>query len=466
VFAVAVTIAMLYIAIGFALQGNERARQSQLLADETKSLAAFAITPGGKVSPAFRQAVRKERSPVLIVDVFGDRVFGDLPVPPTVGRILAGSPDSGKVPGYEYYGLPIIRNQHLAGGIYLSHPLTGGGIGGASRSAFEFVTRHWWQLLLAGAIAAAIALALARYLARGLTQPLRDMAQAAQRMATGDYRQRVQPKSRDELGQLALAFNRMAGQMEGLERLRRDLVANVSHELKTPISALRAHLENLLDGVEEPNPSQLQVMLGQSERLSRLVDQLLDLSRIESGDVPLSVEPLNLRALIDRVAREVEVARPERRVDMRNDVPEAFPLILADGERLHQVLFNLLDNAFRFTPAGGTVAVAASRADGFCQVQVRDTGPGIPEAHQGLVFERFYRVDPSRSREDGGTGIGLAIARSLVEAHGGQIWAEDAPGGGAMIRFTLPAEGPATTNGGRDDSAKQPALAPTSRRSG
>ncbi|HEX9237033.1 MAG TPA: HAMP domain-containing sensor histidine kinase, partial [Actinomycetota bacterium] len=206
--------------------------------------------------------------------------------------------------------------------------------------------------------------------------------------------------------------------------------------------------------------------LGQSERLSRLVDQLLDLSRIESGDVPLSVEPLNLRALIDRVAREVEVARPERRVDMRNDVPEAFPLILADGERLHQVLFNLLDNAFRFTPAGGTVAVAASRADGFCQVQVRDTGPGIPEAHQGLVFERFYRVDPSRSREDGGTGIGLAIARSLVEAHGGQIWAEDAPGGGAMIRFTLPAEGPATTNGGRDDSAKQPALAPTSRRSG
>ncbi|HEX9235236.1 MAG TPA: hypothetical protein VF972_03030, partial [Actinomycetota bacterium] len=152
VFAVAVTIAMLYIAIGFALQGNERARQSQLLADETKSLAAFAITPGGKVSPAFRQAVRKERSPVLIVDVFGDRVFGDLPVPPTVGRILAGSPDSGKVPGYEYYGLPIIRNQHLAGGIYLSHPLTGGGIGGASRSAFEFVTRHWWQLLLAGAI--------------------------------------------------------------------------------------------------------------------------------------------------------------------------------------------------------------------------------------------------------------------------------------------------------------------------
>jgi signal transduction histidine kinase len=292
------------------------------------------------------------------------------------------------------------------------------------------------------------------------------MAQAARRMARGDYGQRVEPRTRDEVGQLADAFNRMAGEVEGLERLRRELVANVSHELKTPISALRAHLENLLDGVEQPNPEVLQVMLQQSERLSRLVDQLLDLSRIESGDIPLDVEPVDLRSLVNNVAREVELARPERRLEVRNDVPATLPRVAADRERIHQVLFNLLDNAFRFTPTGGSVAVTAIRAGDSCEVQVRDTGPGIPEEHLGLVFERFYRVDPARSRDDGGTGIGLAIARSVVEAHGGRIWAEASAGGGASIRFVLPLVATAPTPRGRGDSANNHSLAATAGGSG
>src|SRR5439155_8064623 len=161
------------------------------------------------------------------------------------------------------------------------------------------------QFLVAGAIAAFIALFLARILARGMTQPLRDMARAARRMARGEYRTTVPVRSRDEVGQLTAAFNRMAGELEGLERLRRDLVANVSHELKTPISALRAHMENLLDGVEEPNPALLGVMLQQADRLTRLVDQLLDLSRMESGDLALSLEPVQLGRLVDRVLSEV-----------------------------------------------------------------------------------------------------------------------------------------------------------------
>jgi signal transduction histidine kinase len=271
-------------------------------------------------------------------------------------------------------------------------------------------------------------------------------------MAEGDYAQRVEPKSRDEVGRLAEAFNRMAGEVEGLEGLRRELVANVSHELKTPISALRAHLENLMDGVEQPNPAVLQVMLQQAERLSRLVDQLLDLSRLESGDVPLSLQPVDLRSLVDGVVGEVRVARPDLDPDMRNEVPVDLSAVLADRERLHQVLFNLLDNAVRFTPAGGRVTVKAIRADGLCEVEVQDTGPGIPEEHLGLVFERFYRVDPSRSRGDGGTGIGLAIARSIVEAHGGRIWAERAPEGGASIRFVVPMSGPPEASGGTEKS--------------
>jgi signal transduction histidine kinase len=308
-----------------------------------------------------------------------------------------------------------------------------------------------------GALAAGVALVLARVLAIGMTSPLRDMAHAAGRMTKGHYAQRVHTRSRDEVGQLAEAFNRMSAELENVERLRRDLVANVSHELKTPISALRAHLENLLDGVERPDPETLQVMLQQSERLSRLVDQLLDLSRLESGDIPLDRESLDLGPLVSEVLSEVEVST-RRVVIARNEVPADLPPVWADRERIHQVLFNLLDNALRFTSDGGEVTVSAEASGPRCEVKVRDTGPGIPDEHLPFLFERFYRADQSRSRGEGGTGIGLAIARSVVEAHGGRIWAESEVGKGSSFIFSLPfaaarARGPeqvraTTTTGG------------------
>ena len=310
------------------------------------------------------------------------------------------------------------------------------------------IRERLWELVLAGVIGAAIALVIARWVARGMTQPLRDMAQAARRMETGDYSQRVSTESRDEVGQLAVAFNRMSSELESLERLRRDLVANVSHELKTPISALRAHLENLLDGVEEPDPETLQVMLAQSERLGRLVDQLLDLSRLESGDVPLERGSVELAPLVAEVVSEIEVARPDRGVRVAGAVPRDLPPVFADRERVHQVLFNLLDNAVRFTPEGGRVTVSASRHNGSVDIAVADTGPGIAPEDLPRVFERFYRVDESRSRDDGGTGIGLAIARSVVEAHGGRIWAESEPGRGSTFTFELPAAPSPVETGG------------------
>lgn len=307
------------------------------------------------------------------------------------------------------------------------------------------IREHWWELLLAGALGAGLALVIARWVARGMTQPLRDMAGAARAMETGDYSGRVQTWSVDEVGQLAQAFNRMSGELEQLEQLRRDLVANVSHELKTPISALRAHLENLLDGVERPDPETLQVMLGQTERLGRLVDQLLDLSRLESGDVPLHREELALGPLVSEVLSEIEISRGGRGVELRRAIPEDLPRVFADRERIHQVLFNLLDNAVQFTPAGGNVTVTADRHNGSVDVHVADTGSGIPEEHLPRVFERFYRVDPARSQKEGGTGIGLAIARSVVEAHGGRIWAESRPGQGSVFTFELPVATPADT---------------------
>jgi signal transduction histidine kinase len=435
VFAVAVTILIMYIAVGFALRHFDRDQRFAEELGKAQGVAALGFNDQGQPSSALRRAISRLPEPVAVVDSRGHLLLGrDLAVPPTVTRSLAGRLDMGTRGGRDYVGVPVIRSGTVVGAVYLSYHVESDPVFGT----IGFVRKVWWQFLVAGAVAAAIALLLARFLARGMTQPLRDMAQAASRMSRGDYGQRVEVKSRDEVGRLAEAFNTMTGEMEGLERLRRELVANVSHELKTPISALRARLENLLDGVEEPDAAVLAVMLQQSERLSRLVDQLLDLSRLESGDVPLDLEPVELAPLVERVVGEVEASRPGRTIQVRSEIPEDLPPVAADRERVHQVLFNLLDNAFRFTPAGGKVTVAAVRENGSCEVRVEDTGPGIPPEHLGLVFERFYRVDPSRSRGDGGTGIGLAIARSVVEAHGGRIWAESADGKGATFRFLLP----------------------------
>jgi signal transduction histidine kinase len=453
VFAVAVTILIMYVTVGFALRKSERDRQFRQLVGQANAVAAVGFSANGHPAMGtLRRALAELPGRAVVVDATGTAVAGDLPVPATVDRALSGKLDTGVAGSLEYIGYPVTRGGTVVGAVYLTHRVEGSGFFGPIEATASFVRSVWWQLLLAGAISAVIALGLARLLARGLTQPLRSMAGAARRLARGDYTQRVPITSRDEVGQLAEAFNRMAGEMEGLERLRRDLVANVSHELKTPISALRARLENIMDGVEPADPALLAVMLQQTERLTRLVDQLLDLSRLESGDVHLEREPLALGPLVDRVLSEVRLARHDRGIHARNEIPADLPLIEADRERIHQLLFNLLDNAFRFTPAGGRVSVQAASNGEWCEVTVEDTGPGIPPEQLSLVFERFYRVDPSRSREDGGTGIGLAIAHSVVDAHGGRIWAESEPGGGSRFRFVLPmvagvAAGPATDAG-------------------
>jgi signal transduction histidine kinase len=451
VFAVAVTILIMYVAVGFALRRSEGDRQFSTASDEAKAVAALAFGPAGAPSHALAKQLQNLPGRIVVVGLPQGNVLykGFEPLPPesSFQRLLQGSPfDRRRVGSQEYVGVPVTRQGHIVGAVYLTYRAEGGGILGSITETAHFVRSVWWQFLVAGAIAAFIALFLARILARGMTQPLRDMAGAAGKMARGEYGQRVRVRSRDEVGQLAQGFNRMASEIEGLERLRRDLVANVSHELKTPISAIRAHLENLLDGVEEPSEPLFGIMVRQSERLSRLVDQLLELSRLESGDVPLKLEPVEVGPLVEQVASEIQVARSERTIQLQNLVASDLPPVEADRERIHQVLFNLLDNAWRFSPPDGVVTVRAVRQNGACEVTVEDDGPGIPREELSRVFERFYRVDPARSRDDGGTGIGLAIAKSVVEAHGGAIWAET-PERGARFRFVLPARGPGESQG-------------------
>ena len=292
--------------------------------------------------------------------------------------------------------------------------------------------------LATGVAAALLALVFVQVLAHGMTFPLREMVAAARTMARGDYSRRVTATSRDEVGELARAFNTMAAELAEVDRMRRDLVANVSHELRTPIGALRATLENLVDGVEPVDARTLEGMLAQVDRLGRLVEQLLDLSKLESGAVPLERGRFRAGSLVERVVRDWRDRAEECGVRLESGVDAALEME-ADEERMLQVLENLVANAIRHAPEGSRVVLRAHRLDGRARLEVVDEGPGIPAAEAERVFERFYRVDSARSGSEGGTGLGLAIARWIVELHGGEIRAETAEPHGCRMVVELPA---------------------------
>jgi signal transduction histidine kinase len=292
--------------------------------------------------------------------------------------------------------------------------------------------------VVTGIAAAALALAMIQFLAHGMTLPLREMVAAARAMARGDYSRRVIATSRDEVGELARAFNSMAAELAEVDRTRRDLVANVSHELRTPIGALRATLENLVDGVEPVEKTALESMLHQVERLGTLVEQLLDLSKLESRAVPLERETIAARALLQDVADEWSSQAEGRAVRLQIRVDPPALLLNADRERMHQVLANLVANAVHHSPEGGTVSLLAADHDGRVRVEVVDEGPGIPPTEAERVFERFYRSDQARSASEGGSGLGLAIARWIIELHRGTIYVEQAEPHGCRMVVELP----------------------------
>lgn len=293
------------------------------------------------------------------------------------------------------------------------------------------------DVLLRPPIAILISLLIVRVLARGMTSPLREMERAASKIARGDYSQRVMVSSRDEVGRLGKAFNQMAAELDDLDRMRRDLVANVSHELRTPISALQAHLENIVDGVEPADPDVLRTMLAQTERLGRMVAQLLDLSRLESGGSPLHSRRFEVAPLLEQAADESRLHHPDIAVSV--SVEPADLSVDGDPERVHQVVANLLENAARYSPAGQPVEVVSRATGEHVVIEVADHGPGIPSEESGRVFERFYRADHARAAESGGAGLGLAIARWIIDLHGGEIRAEGRDPTGCRMVIELPA---------------------------
>ncbi len=279
-----------------------------------------------------------------------------------------------------------------------------------------------------------VSLLIIQFLAHGMVLPLREMVAATQAMANGDYRQRVTATAQDEVGSLARSFNTMAARLDEVESQRRELMANVSHELRTPIAALRARLENLADGVEALDAEAIAAMLKGTQRLSRLVDQLLKLSQFESGAIRIDRQKFSVDDVVGDAAAEVRPVRTD--VRLVTDVDSGL-VGAGDPERIHEVLTNLLSNAVRHSPAGGLVTARGTPVAGGVRIEVSDEGVGVPAQDAERIFDRFYRVDAARRSGAGGAGLGLAIARSIVDLHGGTIRAEPQPVG-CRIVFELP----------------------------
>ena len=293
-------------------------------------------------------------------------------------------------------------------------------------------------LLWGGLLAIAIALLLTFVLSRRMSSPIHALAAAARRLGRGDLSQRVQLQGKGEVQELAQAFNSMASDLEHAEQLRQNLVADVAHELRTPLSNIRGYLEAARDGVVKPDAAIIRSLNEEAMLLSRLVDDLQELSLAESGELKLLCQAEDIAQLIKQTVGAVQAEAETRGVSVSIDLPDTLPPVNVDSQRLNQVLHNLLENAVAHTGKGGTITVTATRQGDHVQVSVSDTGEGIPVEDLPNIFERFYRVDKSRARATGGSGLGLTIAKRLVEAHDGNIEAQSEPGRGSRFSFTVP----------------------------
>lgn len=275
---------------------------------------------------------------------------------------------------------------------------------------------------------------------RTITRPVKEITRQARAMARGEFDRQVTVHSDDEIGQLAQAFNHLSRQLQEALAVNAEFVANVSHELRTPLTTLRSYLEALTDGsVEDEKTRQrfLNVARQETERMIRLVEDLLTLSRLDSSEAKVAFEPLDLARLIERTVERFQLAAREKGIQLETAL-ERRPLVWGNADQLQQVLDNLLSNAMKHTPAGGQIRVRLTQRGDVAHVSVQDTGSGIPAEHLPRVFDRFYRVDKARSRQAGGSGLGLSIARKVVEAHGGNIGLTSQVGQGTRVWFTVP----------------------------
>jgi signal transduction histidine kinase len=302
----------------------------------------------------------------------------------------------------------------------------------------SFIASVNQSIYIAILVAGLLAVILTLIFSHSIVSPIDALTRAAQKMEHGDLSQRVNAKFEGEIGQLAQAFNAMADSLQRVEQLRRNMVNDVAHELRTPLSNLRGYLEAMQDGIVDPTPENISSLHQEVMLLNRLVDDLQELAMVEAGQLRLNILPIDLEAEVEKT---IAITQPEadiKGISLKANIPPDMPLLSVDPERLKQVLRNLLENSLAYTPQNGNISIEAHPQNGLVQVSVQDNGIGIAPEHLPYVFERFYRADRSRTRSTGGAGLGLAIVKKIIEAHGGQVSIESMLEKGTTITFTLP----------------------------
>ncbi len=374
----------------------------------------------------------------------GSRVRASLPAPAETASVSA-SFVRGRMRGPDrsllfYVAVPVRRSAPEATRtVYLAWVLRW------AEAARPFVSSLLASVLLSGVSAFVLSVLLALWLARSLAGPLRRTAEAAERVAAGDYTTSLDIQVPDEARRLAQSFNTMTRAVEASQHSQRDFVANVSHELKTPLTSIQGFAQAILDGTASDEPAirrAATVIQGEAERLSRMVGRLLDLTRLESGEVSMSWNSVDLAKLVRASADRFALLADRKQVHLALDLPDSVPIV-ADGDRLAEVLTNLIDNALNHTDPGGRVGMTVANANGdSVTISVTDTGHGIPAEDLPRIFERFYQVDKSRSRQttagQPGVGLGLAIVSEIVRGHNGRVNVESVLGVGSRFTVTLP----------------------------
>jgi len=334
--------------------------------------------------------------------------------------------------------LPDLSQSQVVGYLFLT-PLTQSPVG---LTALQILTSEMGRYFMAGAcLAVAVAIILTIFLSRRILAPVKSLTLAAQRLGKGDFSQRVNIKEKSEIGELATTFNRMAADLERDEKLRRDLVADIAHELRSPLTNVRGYLEAIRDGIIVPDEHTVNTIYDETMLLSRLIEDLQELSLAESGQLKLYCQNEDIGNIITQAITAVMAKASIKDIKLSVELPGGLPAVFIDRQRIKQVLLNLLTNALTHTPSGRSITVSAEQVGDHIAVCVADNGEGIPPDELPFIFERFHRVDKSRTRLTGGSGLGLTIARYFVEAHKGTITAWSEPGKGSRFTFTLPAVG-------------------------
>ncbi len=365
-----------------------------------------------------------DKGPFTVVDNITDQV------------VLAGQGyQTGMVipPSNISSGIPIQANNKTVGILLINRPVYRIGSPGAT-----FLDRFNLQILLSGLTAIGLALLLAIILSRTLTRPIRELTSATRVVAEGNLAQQVPVRSSDELGQLATSFNTMSADLVRSLNLRRQMTADIAHELRTPVSIILGHAEAVHDGVLPASAETFEIIREEAERLEHLVEDLRTLSMADAGELKLVTRPSSPQKLLHGVQKIYNHQAKQKKITLSINAAADLPEIEVDPQRMKEVFSNILDNAMRYTPENGHIVLSARVVEDSVEMRIKDSGPGVASDEIDKIFERFYRTETSRTRDQGGSGLGFAIAKSIVERHNGRIWAESQPGQGLTVIIKIP----------------------------